>query len=61
MKFSQRMCAPTSDIEDKLSPPGELQPTILGIVEDSLCLVKVVGPPVVDVVAKCGSHHSKGI
>lgn len=39
----------------------ELQFTIFGIVEDLLCLVKVVGPSVVDIVAKCGGHHSKGI
>lgn len=28
---------------------------------DLLCLVEVVGPSVVDIVAESGSHHGKGI
>lgn len=43
------------------SPAGEERDGCYVIVEDSLCLVEVVGPSVVDIVAKCGGHHSEGI
>lgn len=65
MKFSQGMHAPTGQqLRHKLKSQDKQNTTHKKKYKkylDLLCLVEVVGPSVVDIVAESSSHHGKGI